>query len=200
VADNELIASVVAGDIARAESALRGGAAVDEQDEHGYSALCWAAAKGSLEATDKLLEYDADVFHTTKDGRTPYLIAIAAGRSAVARRLKDAEEARGGDPEHRSSRLGELRPYCSAYQLKQLRAFPQWHEEKANGGQVSGAFESLSDDTVVFLHQDFTVSRSVWQGEQIVFDAITPEWRSFCEHTLGFHVPSDFELILRSVN
>ena len=47
----------------------------------------------------------------------------------------------------------------------------------------------------VFIHQDLTVTRSMWENEDVIFNQISPEWRDFCARELGFKVPDDLDLI-----
>jgi hypothetical protein len=104
------------------------------------------------------------------DRRSAYDIALAAGHLETARVLRDP----AGDY--------EWRPYCRAYRLAELRAFAGWPS-----GQ--------GEDAVVYLHDDFRVTATAWSGEDVLFDAVTDEWRAFCTGTLGFRVPDDFDLV-----
>ena len=61
-------------------------------------------------------------------------------------------------------------------------------EEQSNG-------EGLSDDDVVFLHQDFTVTQSMWLNTRIIFNQVTPQWVVFCQEVLKFQVVDDLDLI-----
>jgi len=190
-----LIASVLAGDLESMRSALQAGVSIEEQDADGYTALCWAAANGNLQAVDELVSLGADVFHATRDGRTAYLIALGAGKVDVAHRLEAAEAERGGDNGLGSSRSSESRPYCRAYSIEELRTFPEW-SDRSTGSLPSDQFEEFTAGTIVFLQRDFTVTRSLWAHESIIWDRVTPAWRSFCATDLGFRVPSDFDLML----
>src|SRR6266850_1878867 len=49
----------------------------------------------------------------------------------------------------------------------------------------------LADADIVYVHQDFTVTRSMWHGEDVLLNEVTPAWRAFCETTLGFEIPED---------
>ncbi|WP_241674348.1 hypothetical protein [Candidatus Methylobacter oryzae] len=51
-----------------------------------------------------------------------------------------------------------------------------------------------ADDAVVYLHQDFSVTASMWHGENVVFDRVSDDWRNYCREQLAFHVPTDLEL------
>ena len=192
--NKNLISAARAQDSNAVQSLLASGADVNQTDDYGWTALCWAAALGSIETARELLNRGADPFQSGQDERTPYLIALAAGHREAARILQEAEEQRQGDLQMRSSRHGELRPYCRAYPLQELRQFHGW-----DGGltkePASAGLEPLTENSMLFLHRDFIVTRSVWAGEQVVFSAVTDEWRTFCGKTLDFHPPSDFDCI-----
>lgn len=195
MSDLQLIDAVKTGELAKVEAALNAGADIHQQDEQGWTPLNWAAGKGSVEIVSLLLASGADVHRTGRDQRTPYKIALAAKHTDVARLLKEAEQAANGAN-------GEATPrdYARAYLLGQLRQFSDWHEEKINWKETATANENgnsgeLSDDDVVFLQEDFTVTELIWPGENVVFNRITPEWIDFCTQELQFKVPDDFDLI-----
>ncbi|HEU5374019.1 MAG TPA: hypothetical protein VFV38_01125 [Ktedonobacteraceae bacterium] len=78
-----------------------------------------------------------------------------------------------------------MRKYCKAYHLKDLRQFPSWnaHWQKE---------EELTEDTVVYLWDDFTVVKSPVLAEQgVLWKDVTPEWKAFCRETLHFEIPAD---------
>lgn len=181
------------GDHAAFARLLEGVDAVDQPDEHGWTLLSWAAGRGDVDAIRLLVEKGADVFQRGRDGRTPYLIALAAGRVEAAQALRAAEEDQGGDLQQTSSRQAERRVYCRAYPLAALREFPAWDEAAAGGEGDSAA--PLAEGDVVFLHQDFTVTRSALPGQRMVFSSDAAGWRDFCRERLGFAVPSDFDLV-----
>jgi hypothetical protein len=100
--------------------------------------------------------------------------------------------------------------YCKAYYVKCFREYPNWSErevaglhaelleetngttDQSNGGgadHTATAPRPLSDDDVLFLHDNYHVTDSVFADEHVVFDAVTPEWRTFCESVLGFEIP-----------
>jgi uncharacterized protein len=162
---------------------------VNLQDEQGWTLLNWAAGAGNTEFVKLLIEKGADVFRCGRDNRTPYQIALAAGQIETVKYLREAEERCGGDLKCTSSRQEERRAYCRAYPASSLRAFPSWDELALESN------ESLSDNDIVFLHQDFTVTRSVVHGANVLHAAPTPEWRHFCVNTLGFKVPADLDLL-----
>jgi hypothetical protein len=183
---------VKSGDSQQVEAALSSGADVNAAGpEQEWPALNYAAGRGDLALVKRLVQAGADIFRTGRDNRTPYQIAVAAGHASVARYLAEAEVAAGGDTKRISSRQSETRPYCKAYYLKDLRRFPAWAEVQAGPGPAA----SLSDEDVVFVHQDLTVTQSMFHGEQVVLDRVTPDWRAFCATNLGFKVPDDFDLM-----
>ena len=124
-----------------------------------------------------LLARGADVTLTGRDNRTPLMIAKAAGRDEAARLLTEAEQQRGVWEDPRTTR-----EYCKAYYASDLQGFA--------GGAPAALLARASDD-VVYVHQDFTVTQSMWHGEDVLVDVVTPEWRAFCEDTLGFALPAD---------
>jgi len=193
-----LIEAVKAGDLQKAEAAVSAGADVNAPGpEQQWTALNYAAGKGDLALVDLLVQRGADVFRTGRDNRTPYQIAVAAGHAGVARRLAAAEAAAGGDTGRISSRQSETRPYCKAYQLKDLRRFGAWSESRANwkAGADGPPASGFADEDVVFLHQDLTVTQSMFHNENVIMGTVTPQWQAFCATELGFKVPDDFDLM-----
>jgi hypothetical protein len=73
-----------------------------------------------------------------------------------------------------------VRRYCKAFHLSDLRRFPGFREARP-----------LAADAIVYVHQDFTVTESMWHGEDVVFDGVTPEWSRYCTESLGFRIPDD---------
>jgi ankyrin repeat protein len=195
MSDLQLIEAVKTGQLAKVDEALNAGADIQQQDEQGWTPLNWAAGSGSVEIVSLLLNRGADVFRTGRDQRTPYMIAVAAKHIDVARLLKKAEQAVNG-----ASGASTSRDYARAYLLGELRKFSDWREEKINLKEDNPANENgnsreLSDDDVVFLQQDFTVTELIWPGENVIFNRITPEWVDFCSQELQFNIPDDFDLI-----
>lgn len=194
----ELIAAVKEGDVGKARELCDASADIDQQDEHGWTPLNWAAGQGNVELVRLLLQRGADVTRTGRDNRTPLMIAKAASRKEVAEILTEAEKEKGVWEDPR-----QTRPYCKAYYLRDLRRFAGWSEnqEAAIAGDGDSGDPSpedddegsgpLTDESIVYLHQDFTVTRSMWHGEDIVFDGVTPEWEAFCEKELEFSIPED---------
>lgn len=193
MSDLQLIEAVKSGDLAGVEAQLGAGTNPDQQDEQGWTPLCWAAGKGDVALLGALLDAGADVFATGRDLRTPYMIALAAGHAEAVKMLRAAED------EAHPERARPERLYCKAYPLSSLEQFPALAERvdssAASGdGQTAGGAKPADED-VLFIHQDYTVTKSMWHGEDVVFDGNAPQWREFCETTLGFKVPDDLDLI-----
>lgn len=195
MSDLQLIDAVKTGQLAKVEEALNAGADIDQQDEQGWTPLNWAAGRGSVEIVSLLLNRGADVSRTGRDQRTPYKIALAAKHVDVARLLKEAEQAVNG-----ANGSSTSRNYARAYLLGELRKFRDWREERINWKETipadeNGKSRELSDDDVVFVHDDFTVTQLIWPGENVIVNQTTPEWVDFCTQELQFKVPDDFDLI-----
>lgn len=195
MSDLQLIDAVKTDQLAKVEEALNSGADIHEQDEQGWTALNWAAGKGNLDMVRLLLARGADVFRVGRDQRTPYKIALAAKHAEVARLLKETEDKANG-----TSGDSSVKNYARAYLLRDLRKFSDWREEKINWKETVPASENgnspeLSDDDIVFLHQDFTVTHLIWPGENVIFNQVTPEWSSFCAQELQYRVPDALDLI-----
>jgi hypothetical protein len=78
-----------------------------------------------------------------------------------------------------------MRKYCKAYHLRDIRQFSGWEEKRAEGDQ------ELSDETIVYLWDDFTVVKSPIHKESVLFEAVTPQWKDFCTQVLKFEIPED---------
>lgn len=194
MSDLGLIEAVKNGEYAATEMLIKSGTDVNQQDEQGWTPLNFAAGKGNLSLVQLLIDNGADIFKVGRDRRTPYAIALAAGRISVANYLRQVEE---NSPGQKSVR--PPRQYCKAYYLRDLRSFPSWSEsrvnwkEKKENGDGNGA-DGFSDDKVVYIHQDLTVTESIWPDENIIFQSGDADWESFCADHLKFKVPDDFDL------
>lgn len=183
--EHALIEAAKGGEREQLERLLSDGADVHEQDEQGWTALNWAAGRGDVESVRLLLDNGADVTVTGRDGRTPLMIAKAADRSEVGELLTEQEKKLGvwEDPRH-------TRPYCCAFYLRDLRQYDGWQEPEAAAEGEEGE-EALTDDSIVYVHQDFTVTRSMWHGEDVLLAEPDKAWQAFCEEELGFAIPED---------
>lgn len=170
--ESQLIDAAKAGDVNRVQALIEAGEDLEQKDGYGWTALNWAAGRGDPVTVLVLLEAGANADNSGRDLRTPYQIALAAGQVEIATLLQQTEQ---------SSGIGS-RSYCKAYPVKAFDYNPaDW---KA----------LLVDDAVVFLHQDFSVTASMRHGEDVLFDRVSEDWRSYCRDRLDFHVPTDLEL------
>ncbi|HEY4382966.1 MAG TPA: hypothetical protein VGN34_00620 [Ktedonobacteraceae bacterium] len=83
-----------------------------------------------------------------------------------------------------------MRRYCRVYHLGELRKFPGWKE---NDVEYKATF---SDETPVYLWDDFTVVESPIVDQGNLFDDVTSQWKEFCHQTLEFALPEDLQYIL----
>lgn len=189
MSEMELVEAVKSGNMEAVRELLESGAEVGRQNKQGWTALNWAAAKGSVELIELLLRHGADPTAVGRDLRTPSMIALAAGQAEAAKVLRRAEAEKGGDgaqPE---------RKYCASYYLSELRRYPGWSESAVGGDGAGEQGQALSDGDVVFIHQDYRVTKSVWSDEDVIFSEVNGQWKDFCHNELGFAVPDDLDLI-----
>jgi uncharacterized protein len=204
--DLELIEAVKAGDYETAEKLIEKGVDINQQDQQGWTPLNFAAGKGGMSLVRLLVEKGADVFKTGRDMRTSYMIALAAGRVEVAKYLRAIEETSLG-----KESKGTQPKYCKAYRLGSLRKYPGWNESRivskqdtqgatgtdrlnpSNNRTVDG---SLTDDKIVFIHHDYSVTESIWRNENVLFANVDAAWKEFCTDFLKFKIPDDFDLIV----
>jgi hypothetical protein len=80
-----------------------------------------------------------------------------------------------------------VKKYCKSYPLGKLRSFPNW------SAWADPEERELSDDTPVFLCDEFTVLISPVgkDKDKRLFTADSPEWREFCITVLEFKIPED---------
>lgn len=85
--------------------------------------------------------------------------------------------------------MSKMSKYCKAYELRDLRAYPRWSERAAEPSTGPDAPAPLEQDSIVYIHDNYTVTQGIMLDEQVVFDAIDDEWKRFCEEQLDFRVP-----------
>lgn len=183
-----LIDAVQTDNLVSLRELIEAGASINEEDEHGWTALNWAAGKGNPATVKLLIDNGADVFKPGCDRRTPYMVALAAGHFEVLDLLQEAETKVDG----KGSKRNELK-FCRAFRVGRLRQFPDWREDEDSSGLADG--RALSNDELVFLHHDYSVTESMWHGENVIFDRVTAAWKEFCRNELDFTVPNEIDLI-----
>jgi hypothetical protein len=192
--DVRLVDAVKNGNLDEARRLIESGANIHQRAEQDWTPLNFAAGKGDPKMVRLLLEHGADLTVTGRDRRTPRKIARAAGRKEVADLLEQEEKKRGvwQDP-------AKTERYCKGYYLRDLRKFEGWREERKNwniaaywSDDIKASFDKQLEDTdVVFIHQDYSVTRSMWHGEHVIFDGVSAAWVSFCQEQLKFPLPND---------
>lgn len=194
MSEMELFEAVKAGNREAVKELITTGAEVNRQDKQGWTALNWAAAKGHVELIGMLLEHGADPFAVGRDLRTPSMIALAAGQAEAVKVLRSAEAAaKGGEA------VQPGRKFCAPYHLDELRRFPAWPAPAVPSAESNGNNGNNADDPdVVFIHEDYKVTKSIWPDENVIFSDITNEWKDFCRNELKFSVPDDLDLLGRA--
>ena len=186
----ELLEAVKSGNADMVKELIESGSEVNQQDKQGWIPLSWAAGKGHLAVVDLLLQRGADPLAVGRDLRTPQMIALAAGHAEVVKRLRQAEaQAKGAESQDTE------RKYCNAYHLGDLRRYSEWTENKLESESEDGEAQGLADADVVFLHNDYKVTKSMWADEDVIFDKVTDSWKNFCTTELQFSIPDSLDLI-----
>ncbi len=96
--------------------------------------------------------------------------------------------------------MAEMAKYSKAYYLKKCRAFSGWTEMAENArpekddehneeGESAGPPSPLTDDSVVYIHDNHVVTHGIYKDENILFDRATPEWIAYCRKELAFEIP-----------
>jgi ankyrin repeat protein len=84
----DIIIAAQTGNVGGLQALLDGGANINSRDqEHGRTAISWAAGSRSKDAVDTLLKKKAEVNSKDNDGRTPLSWAARNGRIAAVRSL-----------------------------------------------------------------------------------------------------------------
>src|SRR5262245_59128306 len=97
--------------------------------------------------------------------------------------------------------MSKMGTYCKAYYLETLESFPGWKEAAKNielesKPATDGEPENVESENgesalqpFVYLQENYTVTAGIFLDEEVVFDAVSDEWISFCKDTLKFEVP-----------
>jgi hypothetical protein len=90
--------------------------------------------------------------------------------------------------------------YCKAYHLRDMQKYRKWKENAQNArkekkdvdGKEVEVKRILTDDSIVYLQENYVVTDDIYKEENILFDDVTLKWKEYCEKTLEFKVP-DFD-------
>ena len=82
--------------------------------------------------------------------------------------------------------------YCKAYEIEKLMAFPGWAENvkdvEAPASRNGETVDEQAPATFYYLQENYTATDGIFLDENVVFDAVTPEWVEFCRDKLKFEV------------
>ena len=76
--------------------------------------------------------------------------------------------------------MPEMGRYCKAYPIERFQEFSNWSQYARDA--VARPY--------LYLQENYTVTAGIVLDEDIVMDAVTDEWKSFCTETLKFEVPN----------
>jgi hypothetical protein len=86
--------------------------------------------------------------------------------------------------------------YCKAFYLGRLREFAGWAERPVSpdGGAAGESTApadgpALRDEDIVYLQEDYTVTKGIFIDEETIFDNDAPDWIEFCRDALNFAPP-----------
>jgi hypothetical protein len=84
--------------------------------------------------------------------------------------------------------MAQLGKYCKAYPIDQFRQYSNWTENFAN---LRSADEETPRTEVDFLYlqETYVVTDGIFLDENVIFDAVTADWKTFCQDVLQFRVP-----------
>ena len=86
--------------------------------------------------------------------------------------------------------MAEMGKYCKAYLAKDFRRFDGWTENLENLRQEEEPERTeLQDDDILYLQETYAVTDGIFLDENIIFDKVTDEWKTFCTAELQFEIP-----------
>ncbi len=88
--------------------------------------------------------------------------------------------------------------YCKAYYLKDMRKYKDWTENVENArdekkeidGEEIKEKRILTNESIVYLQENYVVTDDIYKEENILFNNVTDEWESFCKNELNFKIPT----------
>lgn len=93
--------------------------------------------------------------------------------------------------------MATMGKYCKAYSILKFRAYKDWSEKAENArrekkqedGKEVEAVRELTDNDFLYLQENYVVTDGIFKDENIIFDAVTPEWIDYCKNDLKFEIP-----------
>ncbi len=87
--------------------------------------------------------------------------------------------------------------YCKAYHLGDMRKYRRWKEnskyarleQKEIDGEVVKEKRVLTDESIVYLQENYNVTDDIYIEDNILFDNVTTKWKEYCQKKLNFHIP-----------
>lgn len=102
--------------------------------------------------------------------------------------------------------MATMSNYCKAYPVARFESFPGWQPRvpplvasDSEPAEEAGPTDASQDREAVgaeperyyYLHDNYTVTAGIFVDEHVAYDAVTPEWKAFCDQQLEFAVPAD---------
>ena len=92
--------------------------------------------------------------------------------------------------------MAEMGKYCKAYLAQDFRKYSDWKEnldnlrqEESDDGKEVEKRTELKDDDILYLQETYIVTDGIFLDENIIFDDVTEEWKTFCTNELKFEIP-----------
>jgi hypothetical protein len=84
--------------------------------------------------------------------------------------------------------MSKMGLYCKAIPVKMLRKFPEWPQQglPGNGSQSKSGEHGETDEEIVYLQQDYSVTGGLFLDEDVVFRSDAASWLAFCKDELRF--------------
>ena len=88
--------------------------------------------------------------------------------------------------------------YCKAYPIERLRQFAGWKENTQNvkkeksivDGKEIDIERELTENSFLYVQENFTVTDGIFLDENVIFADVTPEWVEYCKNELKFEIPN----------
>lgn len=93
--------------------------------------------------------------------------------------------------------MATMGKYCKAYPIQMLRGYSHWTEKAENtrpekkvvDGKEVEEKRVLTEDSFLYMQENYVVTDGIFKDENIIFDDVTPEWVEYCQQTLQFEIP-----------